>query len=162
MDLDQYITILTFIPWVLYIVVSLITNLNKEEYRLINFNYIRKNFFKIFRLDTLFLLIVFIYFTTFKMEFVLEYLFAIMCIYLFVNSFYEDKNKLKKGFFKENIISIILIFILILIPFIIYFKTKDIIKTYNIMLIYVFIEYILIIIVSYIEKFLKKIFKLNS
>lgn len=158
MDLDQYITILTFIPWVLYIVVSLITNLNKEEYRLINFNYIRKNFFKIFRLDTLFLLIVFIYFTTFKMEFVLEYLFAIMCIYLFVNSFYEDKNKLKKGFFKENIISIILIFILILIPFIIYFKTKDIIKTYNIMLIYVFIEYILIIIVSYIEKFLKKIF----
>lgn len=158
MDLDQYITILTFIPWVLYIVVSLITNLNKEEYRLINFNYIRKNFFKIFRLDTLFLLIVFIYFTTFKMEFVLEYLFAIMCIYLFVNSFYEDKNKLKKGFFKENIISIILIFILILIPFIIYFKTKDIIKTYNIMLIYVFIEYILIIIASYIEKFLKKIF----
>ena len=159
MELEKYITILTFIPWILIIIVSMIYNLNNAHYQTFSLKYLSKNIFKIFRLDTLLLIICFWYFASFDREFVDKYLFAIMCLYLFVNFFYEKRNSLKKGFWKENIIPLSLLLIIILIPFVYYYHTNNLNFTYKIMLLYLFLEYIIILIVSYISKIIKKIFK---
>ena len=159
MELDRYITWITFIPWILIITVSMISNLNNENYRKFSFKYLSKNIFKIFRLDTLLLIICFWYFASFDREFVDKYLFAIMCLYLFVNFFYEKRNPIKKQFWKDNIISIILLIIINIIPFIYYNNTGNLNFTYKIMLLYLFLEYIIILIVSYISKLIKKLFK---
>lgn len=159
MELNKYITLVTFLPWVLIFIFSSLNNLGNKNYTSFTWEYLRKNFFKIFRLDTLFLIIVFLYFSSFHKDFVDKYLFAVMCIYLFVNSFYEKRNTLKKGFWTKNFLNIFLLFCVMIIPFIIYFTKKDLVLTYKIMLIYLFLEYIIIIIISYITKFIKKIFK---
>ena len=159
MDIERYITWVTFIPWILIIIVSLINNLNNEHYQNFSLKYLTRNIFKIFRLDTLLLIICFWYFASFNREFVDKYLFAIMCLYLFVNFFYEKKNSLKKNFVKENFIQLILLLMIILIPFIYYHVTDNLNFTYKIMLLYLFLEYIIILIVSYFTKLLKKLFK---
>lgn len=159
MELNKYITLVTFLPWVLIFIFSSLNNLGNKNYTSFTWEYLRKNLFKIFRLDTLFLIIVFLYFSSFHKDFVDKYLFAVMCIYLFVNSFYEKRNTLKKGFWTKNFLNIFLLFCVMIIPFIIYFTKKDLVFTYKIMLIYLFLEYIIIIIISYITKFIKKIFK---
>lgn len=101
MDLEKYIIIVTFIPWILIAIVSTINNLNNEHYRTFSLKYLGKNIFKIFRLDTLLLILCFWYFASFDREFVDKYLFAIMCLYLFVNFFYEKKILLKRNFLKS-------------------------------------------------------------
>ncbi|MCM1053727.1 MAG: hypothetical protein NC483_07125 [Ruminococcus sp.] len=156
--IDNYINIITFIPWLLLFCVSSINYLKDKKTQEFNIKYLKKNFFKIFRLDTLFLIVVFFYFAYFNKEFVLKYLFAVMCMYLFVNSFYEYKPSLNKEFFKNNFINIILLLIFILIPFIIYFTTHKLELTYKIMLLFYFLEYFINILVISISKFISKIF----
>ncbi len=154
MNINNYINIITFIPWLLLFSISALNFFNNKE--TFNIKYLKKHFFKIFRLDTLFLIVVFFYFASFNKEFVLKYLFAVMCIYLFVNSFYENKPTLAKHFFKNNLINLLLILILILIPFIIYFITNNLELTYKIMLIYYFLEYLISIIIKFITKSFSK------
>ena len=162
MDIDRYVTFITFIPWILIIIVSMINNLNNEHYQNFSLKYLSKNIFKIFRLDTLLLIICFWYFASFDREFVDKYLFAIMCLYLFVNFFYEKKNTLKKSFWKENIIQLILLLITIAIPFIYYHYTNNLNFTYKIMLLYLFLEYIIILIISLIAKIIRKVFRIKD
>ena len=159
MDIEKYIILITFIPWILIIVVSMISNLNNEHYRTFSLKYLGKNIFKIFRLDTLLLILCFWYFASFDREFVDKYLFAIMCLYLFVNFFYEKKNPIKKEFFKEHIIELILLIVMMAIPFIYYHNTDNLNFTYKLMLLYLFFEYIIILAVSLIATLIKKIGK---
>lgn len=162
MDIEKYIIIVTFIPWILIAIVSTISNLNNEHYCTFSLKYLGKNIFKIFRLDTLLLILCFWYFASFGLEFVDKYLFAIMCLYLFVNFFYEKKNSLKKGFFQAHIMELILLLLVISIPFIYYHNTDNLNFTYKLMLLYLFFEYIIILIVSLIAKFIKKICKIKD
>lgn len=162
MNINKYIILVTFIPWILIVFVSVLNNLNNENYQKFSFKYLGKNFFKIFRLDTLLLILCFWYFASFHKTFVDKYLFSIMCLYLFVNFFYEKRNPLKKNFFKENIIQIILLLFITIIPFIYYYKTNNLNITYKIMLLYLYLEYIIILIVSYITKLIKKLFNKKS
>lgn len=159
MELDKYITFLTFIPWILIIVVSMLKNLNNENYQKFSLKYLNRNIFKIFRVDTLLLIIAFWYFASFDKDFVDKYLFAIMCLYLFVNFFYEKRDSLKNNFFKDNIIQLLLITIIIILPFIYYHNTNNLNFTYKIMLLYLFFEYIIILSVSFIARIFQKIFK---
>ena len=159
MDIEKYIIIVTFIPWILIAIVSTISNLNNEHYCTFSLKYLGKNIFKIFRLDTLLLILCFWYFASFGLEFVDKYLFAIMCLYLFVNFFYEKKNSLKKGFFQAHIMELIILLLVISIPFIYYHNTDNLNFTYKIMLLYLFFEYITILVISLIAKLIKKIFK---
>lgn len=156
--ISDYITIVTFIPWVLIFVLSAIYNINNEDY--INFSgkYLKKNFFKIFRLDVLFLVGVFFYFASFKKVFVDKYLFPVICIYLFVNYFYENKKSIKKSFWKQNKLELLLLFIVILIPFLVYFKLNNLGLTYKIMLLYLFLEYIIIVVIKKIATLIKRRF----
>lgn len=153
--LDKYIVFLTFIPWILFFIVSIIRNLNNNNYRKFSFSYLRKNLFKIFRLDLLFLVGVYIYFASYKMEFVDKYLFLVMNLYLFVNSFYDKKSKISKNFYKKNIIELILLVLIMLIPFIIYIVKDNLVLTYKIMLLYLVFEYVIILLVSYLGRLLK-------
>ena len=159
MEIDKYIIILTFIPWLLIFIVSTINNLNNPNYKSFSFKYLRNNIFKIFRLDTLLLIIAFWYFSSFNREFVSQYLFSIMCLYLFVNFFYEKRQNLEKGFWKANILNIILLIIIMSIPFILYYNNYDLDTVYKLMLIYLFGEYIIILLVSYITKLIKFLLK---
>ena len=159
MELEKYVTLITFIPWILIIIVSMLNNLNNENYQKFSLKYLGRNIFRIFRLDTLLLIICFWYFASFNKEFVDKYLFAIMCLYLFVSFFYENRASFKKNFWKDNFIQIILLIIINSIPFIYYSQTNNLIVTYKIMLLYLFFEYIIILIVSYITILIKMIFR---
>ena len=152
---DKYITLLTFIPWCLFFIISVIRNLNNKEYRKFSLKYLKNNFFNIFRLDLLFLILVFFYFASFEKDFVDKYLFMVMNLYLCVNSIYEKKKRITQDFFKNNIIELILLLIIMLLPFSFYFIKNNLVLTYKIMLIYLILEYIIILIVSYIGNLLK-------
>ena len=144
--INELITYLTFIPWILVFIKNSLDILNSKDN--ITFKYLRKNFFKIFRLDLLILIIVFFYFATFDKGFVHKYLFAIINLYLFVNSFYENKKALTKDLFKKKYLSIIITFVLMLIPIIYYIFKQNVIITYKIMFIYIYFESILILLIK--------------
>lgn len=155
--INRYITFVTFIPWLLIFTTSIINNLNNKNWTQFSWKYFKQNFFKIFRLDTLILVIAFYYFASFDKEFVDKYLFAVICIYMFVNSFYEERKRLKKGFFKNNWLTLALISLIMLIPFLVYYIKNNLIFTYKIMLLYLFLEYIIIMMCSYISKIIFKL-----
>ncbi len=157
--LNNYLIYLTFMPWLIVFITYTLHNLNNASYQKFSFKYLTKNFIKLFRIDLLVLIIMFYYFTSFKLEFVSMYLFAVMNIYLFVNSFYDHKNKLKEHFFKNNLLNLILIFLITLIPFLIYIFKHDLDLTYKLMLLYLFLEYPLLIITSTLSRELTKLFK---
>ncbi len=159
--INKYITLVTFVPWIFIYIKSIIDNLKKDNYKKFSFKYLRKNFFKVFRLDILLIVIVFFYFSSFKVGFVDKYLFAVMCLYMFVNSFYEEKMELKKNFFKDNMLHLILLLLVSLIPFLVYSIKKDLLLTYKIMLMFLFLEYIIILVISYIIKWGKLLFKIK-
>jgi len=158
-EIDKIVTIGTFIPWIIIFIISVINNLNNKNYKIFSYDYFKQNVFNIFRLDTLLLIIAFYYFASFDKQFVNKYIFPVMCLYLCVNSFYEKKSKLNKGFLKQNILELVLLFFIMLIPFLIFFIDNNLILTYKIMLLFLFGEYIIILLVSYIVKIIKKIFK---
>lgn len=162
MEINKYITYLTFVPWIFIYIVSVVRNLNNKQYQRFSWNYFKKNIFRIFRIDTLFLIIVFFYFASFGMEFVNKYLFAVICLYLCVNSFYEKNKSLEKNFGQKYLAELILLFIFMLIPFGLYYIKHDLAFTYKFMLISLFLEYILILLVSTIVKLFKKIIKKSN
>ena len=82
-----------------------------------------------------------------------------MNIYLFVNSFYDQKLDIKKDFFKNNLFNLVLLFLVMVGPFLVYFKTKDLNLVYKIMLLYLYLEYGIIMGVSYLNKLFKKVLK---
>jgi hypothetical protein len=159
MEINKFIIILTFIPWIAIYGFSMVKNLNNPNYQTFSFKYFKKNFFRIFRIDTLFLIIAFWYFSSFDKEFVNIYLFAVMVIYLFVNQFYEKKEKFKKHFIHNNLFHLILIFLIMLIPIILYFTGVYLVFVYKMMFILLYLEYPIILIISYIIKSIKKILK---
>lgn len=159
MSIDKYIVLITFIPWILFFLKSGIYNLNNSNYETLSWKYLKNNFFKIFRIDTLFLIIAFYYFSSYGKDFVDKYLFAVMALYLLMNSFYDRKEKIKKGFVREKFINIILFLIVMIVPFFIYFGKHNLVLTYKIMLFYIFFQYIIIIAINYISKLIRKLFK---
>lgn len=159
MSIDKYIVLITFIPWILFFLKSGIYNLNNSNYETLSWKYLKNNFFKIFRIDTLFLIIAFYYFSSYGKDFVDKYLFAVMALYLLMNSFYDRKEKIKKGFVREKFINIILFLIVMIVPFFIYFGKHNLVLTYKIMLFYIFFQYIIIIAINYVSKLIRNLFK---
>lgn len=151
-----YIALLSFIPWIPLYIITFIIALNRSD-KNFSWTYFKHHMLEVFRLDWLILIIFFFFFAAFKQQFVSEYLFPVICLYLFVNSFYEKKDKLQKDFIKKNLGELVILFIIMLIPFIIYFIFGKLSLTYKIMLVMIFLEYFLVGIVKNITKHLKKI-----
>ena len=154
MEINNFILILTFIPWIIYFLTLMIKNFTKKDYTKFSFKYLKKN--KAIKYLALWPLI-FYYFATFNLEFVIKYLFLIMVIYLLVNSYYEKKSKFKENFLKENILKIIFLFLITLIPFLIYLKTHNLVLTYMLMFLYLFFNYFITIIISFFTNKIKKL-----
>ena len=109
-------------------------------------------------MDILILIMAFFFFASYNQEFVDKYLFLVMTLYLLVNKlFYEEKEKLTLSFFKNNILELILLFIIILIPLFTYFIKHNLVLAYKMIFIALFFEYFLILIVRKITQWIKKI-----
>jgi len=157
--INFYLTLLTFLPWIFIYLIRVVRYLNNPNYHSFSWNYIEHHFFDIFRMDTLVIILFFFFFASFKLEFVNKYLFPVMCLYLCANSFYEVKEKRKKGFFKENLGNIILLILFMMFPIMVFVLFGKLGLTYKIMLFYLFFLYFLIILACGIINLLKKFFK---
>lgn len=159
--INRYITLLTFLPWIVIFGISIIRNLNNKNYRDFSKKHFKKNFFNIFRIDTLILVVCYFFFASFKMVFVNQYLFAVMCLVLCANSFYDEKKPLEKNFFRNYWGELLLLFLIMITPILTYFIKNNLDLTYKIMLVYLFLEYFLILFVCFVVKLVKKISKNN-
>ena len=147
--INEVITYLTFIPWMMIFVKNSLDKISNKDR--LSFKYIKSNFFKIFRIDLLILIIVFFYFAKFDKDFVHKYLFAVINIYLFVNSFYESNN-IDKKILKKRFMSLLIIGLIISIPIIYYILSNNLIVTYMIMFICLYLENIIILVMKKIKK----------
>lgn len=147
--INNYITFLTFIPWIIIFIITSLKNLTKE----LSFKYLFKNFFKIFRFDTLFLIIVFFYFASFNKDFVNKYLFTVINIYLCVNSIYEPKPKFERGFFKKNILNLIILLLFLIAPPLLFLIFNNLLLSYIFMLLFLFFDYLFIFFISSLSSF---------
>ncbi len=141
--INEVINYLTFIPWILIFAKNCLDKLRSKDK--LTFKYLKKNFFKIFRLDLLLLIIIFYYFASFNKDFVHKYLFAIINLYLFVNSFYESKTNVKKNNLKKELI---LVLIMVIIPIGYYILSHNLLLTYKLMFIYLYFINIIILIIK--------------
>ena len=147
--INKIIIFLTFIPWIVIYLKYCLSKLSDNNK--LSIKYLKSNIFKIFRLDLLVLIIIFFYYASFNKGFVNEYLFAVFNIYLFVNSFYENHN-IKKGMLKKEIFPLIIMLILMIIPIIYYIFSKNLILTYKVMFIYLFLENIVVLIFKNVKR----------
>ena len=156
MLITKIISLITFIPWILYYIEIMLyriniiekENLNKEKY----FKYINKNFFKSINIKELVLFCIYMCFYTFQNQLVLELLFSAIYIYLLVDFFFVYANDCTKIKNKSLMILSVILVILLNIFFI---TTNHLFITYNIM----FTLSILSSFVVYIFTKIIKIFK---
>ena len=146
----RYITLL---PWLLFFSIYTLNayieiyERNKTKLK----TWFHKNFWKMFRLDILLLIIIFIFFLKYKNNTVNIMLFFMINLYLFINSLYDIvPNKNTKKIIKQLLISFLLV---VLIPFLFYYFTKNFVFTCLIMFAYTFFAYIIVILLKKISIF---------
>lgn len=121
------------------------------------FKNFKTNAISVLRLDKLLLIIIFIIYVNFNKAFVTSMLFSVICLYLFINKFYEKTKKEKNiNVIKNNLITVIFSYLFALIPFIYLIITKDYDNTSIILLFYIIFSYFIIEISKKISNFLKK------
>ncbi len=130
-NLKNIFIVLGFIIWIIYLFGDLGKELNTKKLVKNYKAYIKKNIFKLMRLDKLILIVVFILYTTFHNKSVNVYLFFIIMLYFLVNLFYENINF--KIDYKKEWQSLGKLFIIIAIPLLFYLFTKKLTMTYFIM-----------------------------
>lgn len=159
--MTKLVVILTFIPWLAYFILSTIKNIKKLRNEKMTIKYIKENIFNIFRLDTIILISIFIYFSLSYPEsdqiwLARVLLFGTINLYLFANRLYDKVEKKEQLNKKEKNILFFGI-IVALIPVIFYFCTRNYQITYYIMFGLGFFNYFITIICKFIsERFNKK------
>ena len=160
--MQRFLNYLTFIPWLLYFV-----ELSRNAIKIINTNeinkeWLKKNFFNIFRFDTLILIGIFIYFMiTYyhkadQIWLVEILLFSAINLYLYFNSYY-DKNKTDYHIDTKDLSTILIILIIILIPLIYFVSTKNSLITYYILFGYTFFNFIIVYLAKKINDLIIKL-----
>lgn len=158
--MHEVVELISFIIWIIYfwILVSrevVRKNKNKEKY---TWDLLKKNIFYLFRLDSLFFLIMFYIYKGFNNESVTVYLYFVFVVSALVFIFYDisDKYDLKKIKLKKEKIYYIVSFILFLIPLVYYFVTKNIANSCFYTLVLNFLIPIEVFFVKLIKSRLKK------
>ena len=159
--MQRFINYLTFIPWLLYCIelsrnaikILNTTNINKK--------WLKKNFFNIFRFDSLILIAIFVYFTINYNEadqiwLVEILLFSAINLYLYFNSYY-DKNKSNYRIDTKDLSTILIILIIFLIPLFYFIATKNSLITYYILFSYSFFNFIIVFIAKKINDLIIKL-----
>ena len=156
-NLKNILLWLSFIIWFIYCIINAIYIIKRNNTLKVSyFEYLKKNFLQVFRLDKLILIIVFYLYTRLKNTTVNIYLFLIIMLYFLVNLFYEEKVNQKFNF-KKDWFSLLIMILIFLIPIIYYlFKMNKVMTTYLMMLGIFYFEQILFLIPIFLRKLVKK------
>ena len=145
------------LAWILcfaYEVIYTLKNNNSQESYFKDF---KKKALQIIRLDKLFLISILIIYIRFKKDFVTSLRFTVICLYMYINKLYEKskKEKLLKTITK-NWLTLIIVVMIAVIPFIYFVVSKKLENTYIILLIYIFINYFIVGIASIASGYITK------
>ena len=153
--MKNFFVYLSFIPWIFYLF-----NMSKNALKDLKHNepslkWFIKNIFKIFRFDTIILLLIYIFFSYINTDasqlwLVKLLLFAGINLYLFINSYY-DKNKIKEKIKTDDVSTILILLFITFIPILLFMSTEDYTISYYIMFAYSFFNYLIIYIAKKIN-----------
>ena len=157
--MTRIIISLTFIPWILYLVSSSSRVIKEFRGQKINKEFFKNNLFNLFRLDTIVLVLVFIFFSVTypsadQIWLIRVLLFISINLYLLLNSIYDKKNKEKLEKKEYNII--FLLVILTLIPIVFYLISKKYTTAYYIMFGYSVLNGLIVLLCSIINNKINK------
>lgn len=137
---------------------SALYDLNNNK---ITLSWIGKNIFKIFHFDNLILFAIFGYFSyaypdANQLWLVEIMLFTVINLYLYMNRFH-DKDRFVGHVAKDDLSTILVILLIMLVPVFYYGSSKDYMFTYYIMFGYGFFNYIIVFIAHLVIKMIFKI-----
>ena len=147
---------LTFIPWLCHYAYYCNIALVEMAKTKVNGTYLKNNFNRIFRLETLLLMSLFMYFTTYHNLTVNIMLFMVINLYLFINIFYDNRYRNKKIIKRFDFFVIIPLLIISILPFIYYLINNHLTLLYKILFGYGFLAYALVLIIYFIKNKIKK------
>ncbi len=157
--MEKTLIILTFIPWLCYYVTYCNIAIQELKKKKFNYKYFKENYFRLFRLETLLLMSIFIYFTKYDNNIVNMMLFGVINLFLFINLFYDNRYQNKKIIKKIDFYFILPLIIISLIPFTIYFINQNLTFLYYCLFSYVFLAYLVVCLSYLIANLVKKVFK---
>lgn len=160
--MTRIIISLTFIPWILYLVSSSSRVIKEFRGQKINKEFLKNNLFNLFRLDTIILVLIFIFFSinypsADQIWLIRVLLFISINLYLLLNSIYDKKNKEK--LLKKEYNIIFLLVILMLIPVVFYLISKKYTTAYYIMFGYSILNGLIVLLCSIINNKINKLKK---
>lgn len=160
--MTRIIISLTFIPWILYLVSSSSRVIKEFRGQKINKEFLKSNLFNLFRLDTIILVLIFIFFSinypsADQIWLIRVLLFISINLYLLLNSIYDKKNKEK--LLKKEYNIIFLLVILMLIPIVFYLISKKYTTAYYIMFGYSILNGLIVLLCSIINNKINKLKK---
>lgn len=149
--------ILGIIAWTLCFTKEVLFTLKNTNSKESYFKDFKTNAFKLIRFDKLLLIAIFIYYVNFNKDFVTSLVFTVICLYFFINKFYEKSKKEKfLKTLKKNWLTIIITYVIALIPFIYLMVSKNYDNTSIALLFYIFFGYFIIGIAAKISSILKR------
>ena len=150
---NKIVIYLTFIPWLLFFGKLIKMALKETKNKKLDFKWFKEHFSTIIHFDIIILILLFVYFASFKDSFVNMMLFSVMNLYLYVNTFYDKRNISKRKLDNKDILPGIIILIISIIPFLLYiFKVIKLVTVYTILFIYAALAYLLVILIRKIIK----------
>lgn len=161
--MGKAIIYITFIPWILHYGFSVINSLKLTKSMKFNFEWLKKNFGKIFHIEEILLIAIFIYLSRYGNQtfssIVHGMLFSVMNLYLFVNSFYDKRTITTNKVGLSDLKEIIILIVITSIPFIYFTRTDNMLYTYYIMFCYGFLNFIFVLFSRLIGFIIGKIFR---
>ncbi len=132
--MEIMISLVTFIPWILYFIEIMLYRINVLESKKCDgktyFDYINKNLFNSLNIRELILFCIFLIFMQYENTIVLQILFPTIYVYLLINFFQTQAEKCKKIKNKKLMVETVILLVTVLI---IYLITKHLYTTYIIM-----------------------------
>lgn len=154
--MSKIFEILGLLSWIICFCYETVFNLksySSKDY----FKDFKKEALQIVRLDRLFLITIFIIYIRFNKDFITSLVFAVICLYLYINKLYEKSKKISiKNVIQKYWLTILLVIISTILPFVYFGVTKNMDLTCVILLFYIFFNYFLVGISKNITKFLLK------
>lgn len=159
--MQKFFVYLTFIPWFLYFVEIAKNFLKILSNTKVNKEWFKKNFFYLFRFDSIILFAIFIFFAKFykdanQIMLVKILLFSAINLFLYINTLYE-KHDNPNHVTPKDISTILIILLVILIPIIFYIATDQYTITYYILFAYSFFSCLIVMFSKAINDLIIKI-----
>ena len=157
--MQKIIVYSTFIPWLLHYGLLVCNAIKSTKNTKLDRKWLKKNYGRIFYVEDLLLVAIFIYFSTYHNSTVNEMLFAVINLYLFVNTFYDRRAMSNNHLGIPDLSTILIVIILSFFPVIYYIKTNQLLVTYFILFGYAFVSFLIVLLSRGIDSLLKKLLK---